>query len=507
MSQLFEALHRAFHRPETRLYRWVQGLIWALIFLSVGLLGWELGSTEDPPSWLVTADQAVLWIFAVELALRVLSFRPAAMQLFELGLVAKVHYHLVGRLRFLLRPMSLVDLATVISLVPALRGLRVIRLLRLLRPLTVFRHVHPLESLFHAIRQNGLLFVFALSLLGLAALVGGSSFYLAERGANANVHGLADALWWALVTLTTVGFGDIAPVTGAGRIIGSVLMICGLFTLAIFAGIIGQTLLSAVLAIREEQFQMSNYVNHVVVFGHDGKDLELLGAIRAEAGFKQTDVLVFSPAERPKSAPPEIVWVQGNPTREEELDKTAVHQARAALIVASRDMPPQQADAVTILTAFTLRSYLKKLDQRESRVSPLHVVAEILEPENVQHAHTAGADEVIETYRLGFSLLAHSTAVPGAGPMISQLTSTGGQSLFLGAIPDSWVEPGASFGLVAQRLRKETGAQAIGIRPGGGGSDMVNPPDDRPMARDDGLFYLAPAQHLSPWEDSPAHRR
>jgi voltage-gated potassium channel Kch len=64
------------------------------------------------------------------------------------------------------------------------------------------------------------------SLLGLM-LAGAAAFYLAEREANHKVESVWDALWWALATVSTVGYGDIVPLTGPGRAVGSIMTVVG----------------------------------------------------------------------------------------------------------------------------------------------------------------------------------------------------------------------------------------------------------------------------------------
>src|SRR5690606_20510523 len=124
--------------------------------------------------------------------------------------------HVASRVRYMLEPLMLVDLLTVLALVPALRGLRALRLLRLMRTLKLFRYANPFSKLLHALEQDRMLFMFALSFLGVEVLIGGTSVFFVEFGHNPNIATLSDGMWWAIVTLTTVGFGDITPVTGLG---------------------------------------------------------------------------------------------------------------------------------------------------------------------------------------------------------------------------------------------------------------------------------------------------
>jgi len=69
---------------------------------------------------------------------------------------------------------------------------------------------------------------YLLGLVALTTVVGAAGFQFTERGVNPNVSGLGDSLWWALVTITTVGYGDIAPITVGGRVIASLMMAIGI---------------------------------------------------------------------------------------------------------------------------------------------------------------------------------------------------------------------------------------------------------------------------------------
>ena len=497
---IFDRVHAAFHEPSTRTYRVVQGTVWGLILFSILILAAMTVVPEDgrAGSILGTLDRVILSLFAVEIFLRVASFRPPSLEVFARAPIGQIRAHVLARIRFLLRPLMLVDIVAVLALFPGLRGLRALRLLRLFRTSRVFRYRNPFAIVVQALEENGLLFTFAFSVLGLATLLGGVSLYLVEIKANPAMDSIGDAFWWALVTLTTVGFGDIVPVTTLGRIVGGVLMVSGMFTLALFAGIVGSSLVSGMLSIREEQFRMSEYVNHVVVFGFDESTHILLAALSRELDLDQTRVVIMDDHDRPRELPPDFLWVRGDCTKESELDKVRLPHALAVIVSGARDMAPQSADARTILTVFTLRSFLdRKHKLLEQRKHSLYVVAEILDSENVNHARSAGADEVVETRKLGFSMLAHAVHHHGTATTLSGLLTSESYNVYIGQIPEAPASAVPYRELLVRLELSKRGALVIGVRRPDG-KEVINPAKDHPVKPGSMLIYLAEEPVLEP---------
>ncbi len=500
MRTLAALLHRAFHEGDTALYRYVQGTVAALIVLSILLLVLEAVLPESHPVTVLLprVDRVLLSIFAVEISLRVLSYYPPALTVFRRPPLGQLRTHLLARLRYLLRPLMLIDILAVLALFPELRGLRALRLLRLLRATPAFRYRNPFAIAVQAFEESGLLFALAFGLLGTATMLGGLSIYFVEMRENEGIDVVGDALWWALVTVTTVGYGDITPVTGLGRIIGAVLMVAGMFTLALFAGIVGSSLVKGVLSIQEEQFRMSEYVNHVVVCGYDESTHMLLEALTQELNLLEMSIVLFDTHERPRDLPPQVLWVRGDPTKESELDKVRLSHAAAVIVSGERDTTPQVADARTILITFTVRSYLEHHGhQVRHRKSPLYVVAEILDSENVDHAMSAGANEVIETRKIGFSMVARAVRYHGIATAMSRVLMSGEDNVYVGQIPGGPAEP-MLFGdiLIDLKLTKR-GGLVVGLRTPGG-DEVINPPKTMTVEPGTHLLYLAKEPLLEP---------
>ncbi|MEE2791447.1 MAG: ion transporter [Acidobacteriota bacterium] len=493
MSVLVSQLHAAFHQPETRIYRFVQGTVWSLILASILLLVGEalLPGGTVVVEILAVGDRVLLSIFAVELLLRVATFRPPVVTVFRRSSFRQLRTNLFGKIGYLVRPIMLVDLLAVVALVPELRGLRALRLLRLLRSTRLFRYRNPFAIVMQAFEESRLLFVLAFGVLGLVTLLGGISIYLVEVRVNDSITTLLDGLWWALVTVTTVGFGDIAPSTLVGRLVGAAVMVAGMFTLALFAGIVGSSLVSGMLSIREEQFRMSDYANHVIVCGYDGSTHLMLDVLAAELNLEEKRVVLFDDRERPREVPPEFLWVRGDPTKESELDKVRLTRAAAVIVTGRRGASPQVADARTILVAFTVRAYLERHRQEiEARRFPVYMVVEILDSENVGHARMAGADEVLETQRVGYSMIAHSVGYHGTAAAMSRVLLTGSHNIYAGQIPRG-IDSKSTFGeLLAQLGLSKKGGLIIGLRTSTG-TEVINPPKDYELNWDEHLLYLA----------------
>ncbi len=161
-------------------------------------------------------------------------------------------------LRYCFSPMAIIDLLAILPfylpyITPGfqlLRLFRVFRLLKLSRVLKLGRYLNALRVIFHVIRQTAAQLVMSVVLCLFVMLFSAIIMYEAENPIQPEAFpNILASMWWAICTLTTVGYGDIYPITSIGRILASVISIVGIGIIAIPTGIIAAGFAEAV---REE---------------------------------------------------------------------------------------------------------------------------------------------------------------------------------------------------------------------------------------------------------------
>jgi voltage-gated potassium channel len=147
-----------------------------------------------------------------------------------------------GRLRYVGTFFAIIDLIAVLPAVLGMLGaadLRALRLLRLLRMLKLTRHATIFGLLWDVFREEARSIAAVLFILVLTLTISGSLMYMIEGEAQPDqFSSIPAAMWWAIETLTTVGYGDMVPVTAFGRVIGGVVSIVGVASLALFTSVI-----------------------------------------------------------------------------------------------------------------------------------------------------------------------------------------------------------------------------------------------------------------------------
>jgi len=150
-----------------------------------------------------------------------------------------------GRVRFAFSFIALIDLLSFLPfylpmIIPFdLRFLRAFRLFRLIRVLKISRYSEAIRSFGRvAFAKKGELLTAGLAILILLLIFSSLLYFVEHQAQPEKFKNIPEAMWWGVVTLTTVGYGDIYPVTGAGKILSSLMSLLGIGLFALPAGIL-----------------------------------------------------------------------------------------------------------------------------------------------------------------------------------------------------------------------------------------------------------------------------
>nr|WP_321513049.1 ion channel [uncultured Pseudodesulfovibrio sp.] len=272
-----------------------------------------------------------------------------------------------------------------------------------------------------------------LTLLILVMLTGSTvGFWFFERYPNGEIHDFFGALWWAVVTLTTVGYGDMVPGTVGGKIMGVFVMVCGIGLVSALTGNLASMLVEQKAKKRKGLLKV-NLTNHVIIIGWNDFGMELITALRDNGVLGSKDgggsdlVLVnaLTQDERETLAlqlgmGDRLHFVWGAITQESVLHKSQPDQARIIYMLSEhRKQNPKEADQQTLYCALAIREMAPQV--------PLY--GEVALPENRKHLLRAGVNEILIHGQLTSMVLGLMGNNPSMWTFIQELLGMHGNPL------------------------------------------------------------------------------
>ena len=235
-------IHEAFANEESFTYRMVNDVVVFLIFFSIASI---VAASEESlytryQSFFDISENIVVGLFTIEY-------------------IANI-YVAVSKRKYVLGPWGIIDLMAILPSylnVIDLRAIKVLRVLRILRFLRLMRMVRLLKlakmagkgygakvnDRFNTLKMD--LQIYFIAMFSVVVIFSTLMFY-AEKGVEGTAFtSIPQAMWWCIVTITTVGYGDMYPVTLAGRIIAVFTMISGLALFGLLMNVIGKSMMSS----------------------------------------------------------------------------------------------------------------------------------------------------------------------------------------------------------------------------------------------------------------------
>jgi voltage-gated potassium channel len=327
--------------------------------------------------------------------------------------------------------------------------------------------------------QRERVFYLVLTLLGVL-LLGALGFSLVEPSEGPWWDRFGRAVWWGLVTLTTVGYGDVVPVTFWGRLVGTGLMVIGFISLSLVTATIASVFIERKFR-QERGLEAVKATQHILILGwpEEAETLvdQLLKRLPATIPVVLINKALPEQMDAIKERFPEkaVFYLRGDYAREEILLKANIQGAIKAIILADRqsDETAAQVDQRTLFTALTLKALHSKV----------RILAELLRPENRAYLERAGAEQVLIRGQYDSSLLAGAIASPALFRIFTSLLTGDGQSLWDVEIPTRF--HGLPLSVLVSYLQEQNQGILIGLYTEGRALSLEDLLSDEPSAIDD----------------------
>jgi len=231
---------------------------------------------------------------------------------------------------------------------------------------------------------------------------------------DTNFKNYFESLYWSIVTVSTVGYGDIVPHTTEGKILTLFLILAGTIAVSLFTAVVTSNLIKKTIFSLKEWEKMDNLENHLIICGYKPQ----LKALIHEFLKKNKRLTIKNIVVIHNSLTPEIKimlnelkyvkFIEGDFSEEEILKKAKANKASKAIIMAENN---ETSDSKVLATAILLKSFNHNM----------YIIAEIINPKFESYLEKIGCDEIILSEEYNKYLISKAIIDPGISKVIGNL--------------------------------------------------------------------------------------
>jgi voltage-gated potassium channel len=282
-----------------------------------------------------------------------------------------------------------------------------------------------------------------------------------------------DGIWWAIITASTVGYGDFVPHSFLGRVTALILILFGVGFVSSYFGTLAAAAVTKQDAFAEGKIPFKGK-GHIIIIGWNERSRELVNKL-TNLSYPQMIVLIDETLEENPVPSRYVHFIQGKAHVDDTVMKSDIKNAEKVLITADRGNNELQADMNSILTLLTIKGLCPNVK----------CIVEILTAEQVVNAKRAGADEVIQSNKLTSVFMVNSLHSNGDGLLSDIVNQLEESRVTTKSV--SKEEIGKSFRLLCEERLAE-GLVVLGIKRGE--ETILNPPHTMKLEEMDQLLTI-----------------
>lgn len=312
------------------------------------------------------------------------------------------------------------------------------------------------------------------------AALGATVLLLAAAGAFSYFEkaGFWDSLWWAVVTMTTVGYGDISPATFGGRVAGVILMLMGIGLLGVFTATIASIFVENRM-LENKGMKRIDAENHFAICGWNDQGEGVIQELLADAKLEGRSIVILANLDEKPVGDDRVLFLRGE-LNDKNMEQACLQKASTAILLSDTNVEAAYRDAKAVMDVLNIKTYNPDL----------YLCVELAEATNIEHVHRAGADEVIVAGEFRGHLLAQAALDHGITELISELVSNRKGSEFYKVSPPAALV-GKTFLDALVAMKEEQNTICLGVQTGSEGRVLTNPDSTYIIEENDQLLVVA----------------
>ncbi len=285
-------------------------------------------------------------------------------------------------------------------------------------------------------------------------------------------------IWWSIVTLTTVGYGDISPSTAGGRILAVIIMFFGIGLLGMLSASLATLLIRKQM--KEDKGMCASTVdNHIIICEWNHRSRAIIKELRADIQTQNIPLVLIADIEEKPIDDASLFFVRGMVT-EDTLEKANLSKARTIIVLGDDSVETTARDAKVVLTTLTI----------ESMNPDVYSVVELVDKANEQHCVRANADEIIVSSELSSNLIASAASNHGISKVVSELLSSRyGNEFYSMVVPEEMV--GLKFLDIFVAMKTVSNTTVLGVQKNDTGEFISNPDVEYSVSEGDNLLVIS----------------